>query len=75
MKLPGCGDVQDISTNGGQMAPETDCSMPCSGDPIHLCGGAERLQLYEYAGGIDNFNHPTNIGRYEVRALLLYIYI
>ena len=28
------------------MAPESDCAAACSGDPIHLCGGSERLSLY-----------------------------
>ncbi|KAI0058608.1 copper radical oxidase [Artomyces pyxidatus] len=60
-----CGDVADITTNGGTTAPETDCSFPCSGDPIHLCGGAERLQLYLWNGSIDVWNTPANIGRYE----------
>ncbi|KAI0052846.1 copper radical oxidase [Auriscalpium vulgare] len=60
-----CGDVDDITNNGGKTAPETDCVIPCSGDPIHLCGGAERLQLYLWNGTIDVWNTPTNIGRYE----------
>ena len=64
----GCGDVADIQTQGGTSAPETDCTIPCSGDPIHLCGGAERLQLYEWVGTPLNVWHtPAVTGFYEVR--------
>jgi hypothetical protein len=41
-----CGDVSDVTNNGGTAAPATDCNMACSGDGIHLCGGPSRLQLY-----------------------------
>jgi hypothetical protein len=67
---PGCGDVQDITANGGATAPETDCSMACSGDPLHLCGGPQRLQLYLWSGTLTTWNTPSNIGRYEVRTYL-----
>ncbi|KAI0246520.1 copper radical oxidase [Lactifluus subvellereus] len=60
-----CGDVADITNNGGKTAPETECSMACSGDPLHLCGGTRRLQLYLWNGNLFTWNTPTNIGRYE----------
>ncbi|KAI0315679.1 copper radical oxidase [Amylostereum chailletii] len=60
-----CGDVDDITNNGGAPAPESDCSIACSGDPIHLCGGAERLQLYLWNGSLNVWHQPSNIGRYE----------
>jgi hypothetical protein len=63
----GCGDVEDITNNGGTTALETDCTMACSGDPLHLCGGAQRLQLYLWNGTLNNWQVPANIGRYEVR--------
>ena len=66
----GCGDVADITNNGGTTAAETDCTMACSGDPLHLCGGAERLQLYLWNGNLNNWHIPANIGGYEVRMLL-----
>jgi len=62
----GCGDVADITNNGGTTAAETDCVMPCSGDPTRLCGGAQRLQLYLWNGALNNWHTPANIGRYEV---------
>ncbi|KAI0294118.1 galactose oxidase [Multifurca ochricompacta] len=60
-----CGDVADITANGGTTAAETDCSMACSGDPLHLCGGAQRLQLYLWNGNLHNWNTPANPGHYE----------
>ncbi|KAH9020921.1 hypothetical protein EDB84DRAFT_1580983 [Lactarius hengduanensis] len=42
----GCGDVADITNNGGKIAAESDCTTACSGDPVHLCAGSWRLQLY-----------------------------
>jgi hypothetical protein len=68
----GCGDVADITTNGGTTAPETDCAMACSGDPSHLCGGAQRLQLYLWNGNLNNWQTPSNTGGYEVRVPLSY---
>jgi len=60
-----CGDITDVATNGGGMAPETDCNMICSGDPIHLCGGPLRLQLYYWNGNMNIWHTPDNIGYYE----------
>jgi hypothetical protein len=64
--LLGCGDVADISNNGGTTAAESDCNTTCSGDSSHLCGGAQRLQLYLWNGTLNNWHTPSNIGRYEV---------
>ncbi|KAF8259546.1 copper radical oxidase [Lactarius quietus] len=60
-----CGDLSDITNNGGTPAPASDCSMPCSGDPIHICGGGSRLSLYTWNGPLTNWKTPTNIGYYE----------
>lgn len=60
-----CGDVEDIAANGGVMSPESDCDMLCSGDPYHLCGGPQRLQLYEWNGNLNVWNEPQNTGHYE----------
>lgn len=74
---PGCGDVVDITNNGGTTAAETDCTTACSGDPLHLCGGAQRLQLYLWNGTLNNWQTPANVGGYEVRTkcLLFYTYM
>ena len=69
----GCGDVADISNNGGITAPETDCNMTCSGDSSHLCGGFYRIQLYLWKGTLNNWQTPSNIGRYEVRTKIPFL--
>jgi hypothetical protein len=66
-RLIGCGDVEDITNNRGTTSPETDCTTACSGDPLRLCGGAQRLQLYLWNGTLNNWLIPADIGRYEVR--------
>lgn len=40
--------------------------MECPGDPIHLCGGGDRLSFYEWNGTLNVWHNPENIGRYEV---------
>jgi len=60
-----CGDVEDIAANGGVMKPESECNMLCTGDPYHLCGGQQRLQLYEWNGDLNVWHEPENTGRYE----------
>ena len=65
----GCGDVADTTDRSGKTASESDCAMPCSGDPRHLCGGTFRLQLYFWNGNLNTWHVPANIGRYEVFSL------
>ncbi|PFH53643.1 copper radical oxidase [Amanita thiersii Skay4041] len=60
-----CGDITDINANGGTLAPEGDCNFPCSGDPIHFCGGAARMSLYTFAGAMNVWHAPAVTGRYE----------
>ncbi|KAI0925387.1 hypothetical protein AcV7_005644 [Taiwanofungus camphoratus] len=60
-----CGDIEDVEEYSPGFANATDCSMPCSGDPIHLCGGPERLQLYYWNGSLDVWHTPENTGYYE----------
>ena len=64
----GCGDVEDIAANGGKLAPDADCSAACSGDPIHLCGGSERLSLYFWSQDepLNVWHTPEVTGQYEV---------
>ncbi|KAF7792196.1 hypothetical protein EIP86_003229 [Pleurotus ostreatoroseus] len=59
-----CGDISDVSASPG-FAPAADCSMPCSGDPAHLCGGPDRLQYYTWNGSLNVWHTPANTGRYE----------
>ena len=37
--------MSDVEQYSAGFGAESDCSMPCSGDPIHLCGGPNRLQV------------------------------
>ncbi|KAH7925711.1 copper radical oxidase-like protein [Leucogyrophana mollusca] len=60
-----CGDITDVTANGGTFAPETDCNMACSGDPIHLCGAGDRLSLYYWSGTMNEWHTPENTGYYE----------
>ncbi|KAK7691709.1 hypothetical protein QCA50_005109 [Cerrena zonata] len=60
-----CGDVSDAQNNSPGLAPEIDCSIPCSGDPAHLCGGPDLLSYYAFNGSLDVWHTPSNTGRYE----------
>ncbi|KAI0667510.1 hypothetical protein C8Q78DRAFT_1105323 [Trametes maxima] len=60
-----CGDITDVQNNSGGFVDESLCNIACSGDPIHLCGGEARLQLYEWNGVMNDWHTPANTGRYE----------
>ncbi|KAI0764219.1 hypothetical protein BD413DRAFT_483077 [Trametes elegans] len=60
-----CGDITDVENNSPGFVSESLCNIACSGDPIHLCGGEARLQLYEWNGVMNDWHTPTNTGRYE----------
>lgn len=71
-QFQGCGDVEDIVANGATFSDASDCSTACTGDPIHLCGGALRLSLYEWVGTPLNVWHtPAVTGWYEVSRVSL----
>jgi hypothetical protein len=61
-----CGDITDVAANNGVFGAETECTTPCPGDPIHLCGGGNRLTTYYWNGSLNVWHTPTNAGRYEV---------
>ncbi|KAF8129080.1 copper radical oxidase-like protein [Boletus edulis] len=61
-----CGDVSDITTNNGAYVADSECNAACSGDPIHLCGGSNRLTTYYWTGNpLNVWNTPGNTGYYE----------
>ncbi|TFK38505.1 hypothetical protein BDQ12DRAFT_723345 [Crucibulum laeve] len=60
-----CGDKSDVTDNDGVFGAESECTLPCPGDPIHLCGAGNRLSYYEWNGTMDVWQNPSNIGRYE----------
>ncbi|KAJ7211023.1 hypothetical protein C8J57DRAFT_1606424 [Mycena rebaudengoi] len=49
-----------------QSAPESDCNLPCPGDPIHLCGAGNRIQYYTWTGTSHVWHTPANKGHYDV---------
>ncbi|PMD25528.1 WSC-domain-containing protein, partial [Hyaloscypha hepaticicola] len=38
-----CGDVLEA---GSVPSPDGGCVMPCSGNPVEICGGSDRLNVY-----------------------------
>uniref|UniRef100_A0A8H7XRB3 WSC domain-containing protein n=1 Tax=Psilocybe cubensis TaxID=181762 RepID=A0A8H7XRB3_PSICU len=60
-----CGDVSDVTNNNGVFGAESECTTPCPGDPVHLCGDGNRLNTYFWNGVVNNWQTPSNIGRYE----------
>ncbi|KAI1203614.1 copper radical oxidase [Nemania serpens] len=40
-----CGDSVAVTKS-----PEADCTVPCPGDPHHLCGGGNRISYYQWTG-------------------------
>ena len=45
-----CGDAQNAIDLGRGLVPETDCSMPCSGNSSYLCGAGNRMTYYTWGG-------------------------
>ena len=66
-----CGDITDVAANDGVFGAESECTMPCPGDPLHLCGAGNRLNTYFWNGAMNDWHTPTNICRYEVRVYFL----
>ncbi|KAJ7244340.1 glyoxal oxidase N-terminus-domain-containing protein [Mycena rebaudengoi] len=60
-----CGDIEDVAASGVKFAPESDCNLPCPGDPIHLCGAGNRIQYYTWTGTSHVWHTPTNTGHYD----------
>ncbi|KAJ7058025.1 galactose oxidase [Mycena amicta] len=61
-----CGDISDVTDSGAMLQPENACDLPCSGDPIHLCGGGGTLQYYQWTGATHVWHTPEVTGQYEV---------
>lgn len=45
-----CFCSNTLATSGGAQ-PDSDCNMPCEGNPAENCGGSARLNLFEKTGG------------------------
>lgn len=60
-----CGDISDVVDNNGTFVSDSECNMPCSGDPVHLCGANNLMSAYYWNGTMNVWHTPENIGRYE----------
>jgi len=60
-----CGDVSDVTASGAVFGADSECTTPCPGDPIHICGDGNRLTTYYWNGVMNNWHTPSNIGYYE----------
>ncbi|PVH95878.1 copper radical oxidase [Periconia macrospinosa] len=47
--------------NGGGPAPDgnTGCNMPCNGNAQEMCGGPDRLNMYQYGDGATSTQAPS----------------
>ncbi|KAK4202426.1 WSC domain-containing protein [Triangularia verruculosa] len=57
------------STKPTNAAPDSDCNMPCSGNPDETCGGGMRLNVYEFDSACesDMEEPPAVISGYEYK--------
>ena len=63
-----CGDVQNVVDIGATLQPESDCSMPCSGNASEICGAGDRLSYYTWGGSplyVWEFPTGNDAGLYE----------
>jgi len=60
-----CGDITDVTNNDGVFGAASECTTPCPGDPIHICGDGDRLTTYFWNGTMNNWHTPANTGFYE----------
>jgi hypothetical protein len=54
-------DCGNVLAPGATAAPDTDCSMTCSGNSTELCGGSNRISVYGN-GGVPKPGPFTNPG-------------
>jgi hypothetical protein len=62
-----CGDVSGIPADV-QLVPDSQCNMPCTGDPTSICGAWSLVSYYSWTGTpLQQWSYPTgsNAGRYE----------
>ena len=60
-----CGDIEHAE--GVEVRPNSECNMPCPGDPTHTCGGPNRDTFYVWNGPpLQTWHYPENKGRYEI---------
>ncbi|KAK4175772.1 WSC domain-containing protein [Triangularia setosa] len=57
-----CGSVEPTD-----VAPASECNMPCSGNSDEICGAGMRLNVYEFDSSCDTEDPPTDISGYEYK--------
>jgi hypothetical protein len=45
-----CGGWDTVISSGSTLRPESECAMPCPGDPTQICGGQNRFSIYNWTG-------------------------
>ncbi|THU87877.1 copper radical oxidase [Dendrothele bispora CBS 962.96] len=60
-----CGDTEDLTENGSTKGADSECTIQCPGDPIHICGGVQRMTTYTWSGSLNVWHQPQNTGFYE----------
>ncbi|KAK8212979.1 hypothetical protein BKA81DRAFT_316641 [Phyllosticta paracitricarpa] len=67
-----CGTKGDVAKANAQLAPESDCSFPCTGNVTTLCGAGNRISYYTWestnsTNALTTFNYPqgNDAGSYE----------
>lgn len=53
-----------LGLSPGSTVNQTGCSMPCGGNSSQVCGGSNRLSVYQYSGYVAP-SHPEKIGTYK----------
>lgn len=65
-----CSQAIGVTTTSGAPATDGGCDMPCEGLSTEICGGGDRLTVYEYTGTttiptvLDSYNGWTSKGCY-----------
>lgn len=68
-----CGDMSDVyfaqAQGGGQIEPDSQCTITCPGNRQYVCGDGNRLTFYNWTGPpLYTWHQPTgvNMGEYSL---------
>jgi hypothetical protein len=68
-----CGDMSDVyfaqAQGGGQIVPDSQCTLTCPGNPQYNCGDGNRLTFYNWTGPpLYTWHEPTgaDMGEYSL---------
>jgi hypothetical protein len=59
-----CGDISDVTTAGAKMAPDSDCTQVCTGNPTEICGAGNRISYYQWTADtpLHTWHYPEGNG-------------